>query len=429
MREDFLHYLWQFKKFAFAKAKTTHHQAIEILKVGHHNLLAGPDFFDARIRIDETIWVGNVEIHSKASDWYRHNHETDPAYDNVILHVVWESDVEVYTQNNTPLPTLVLKEYVDPDLLSNYKKLFARHANGFINCEVDFNTVPTYTFDNWVERVYLERLERKVTEIEILLQNSANDWEAVLFKMLARNLGTRINGAAFTEMADQIPYTVIRKLANEKGSLEALFFGICNLIPQENPDMYATKLMNQYKFLQAKFNITQGINQQVQFFKLRPVNFPTLRLSQLASLYEGKKNSFAQVIALERKAEFYTFFEVAASTYWDTHYNFGKSHNKRIKKLSKSFIDLVLINTIIPLKFAYARAHNEDIDQKLIALIQSIKAEKNTVVERFKTLRPIKNTALHSQSMLQLYSAYCTQNKCLQCAVGNYLISQSATGK
>tara|TARA_R110002020_G_scaffold338105_2_gene553459 strand:- start:632 stop:1921 length:1290 start_codon:yes stop_codon:yes gene_type:complete len=422
MKEDFLHYLWKFKKFEFSNVLTTTGETIEILNVGQHNNLAGPDFFNARLNINGQIWAGNVEIHLKSSDWYAHNHEQDNNYDNVILHVVWDDDVDVYGVGNRALLTLNLKDYVQPELLNSYKKLFDRQKNQFINCENDFKNVENYLLENWLERLYFERLERKVSEIEVLLKESSNDWEAVLFCMLARNFGTKVNGASFTEMAKRIPFSVIRKVSRS-GKLEPLFLGFANILPQENLDKQSADWKKDYDFLKAKFNLQSGLDQSIQFFKLRPDNFPTIRLSQLARLYEQEDQLFHKLISFTTTKEFYNLLSVQASQYWETHYNFSKAHDKRVKKISKSFIDLVVINTIIPIKFAYAKYKDLDIEDELIELITSLKSEKNTITGHFYKLRPIRQNALNSQALIQLKNEYCDKNLCLKCAVGSFLIS------
>ena len=301
MKEDFLHYLWKFKKFDFIGATTTQGQELQVLKPGMHNHLAGPDFFNAQVRIDGQLWAGNVEVHLKSSDWYAHHHERDTAYENVILHVVWEHDVDVYDRTNRALPTLELRHFVKKDILSNYFRLFSRSQKKFINCERDITEVPIPVMDTWMERLFFERLERKVGEIDLLLQESANDWEAVLFKMLARNFGTKINAGSFMEMARLIPFSTIRKCRGNNGQLEAMFLGACDLLPPETQDVHVQGLKKEYEFLKVKFGVSQKISQPVQFFKLRPQNFPTIRLSQLAKLYEQEDSLFSRLISAKAK--------------------------------------------------------------------------------------------------------------------------------
>ena len=224
MQEDFLHYIWKLKKFDTSDLKTTNNEVVEIVSVGEHNQNSGPDFFNSQLKIGNQFWAGNVEIHIKSSDWFVHNHEIDSAYDNVILHVVWEHDTEVFRKDNTEISTIELKKYVSKTALENYQKLFSK-SDTWINCENDFKSVDDFTISNWLERLYFERLERKSNEIEKLLKSSSNNWEAVLFKRLAKNFGLKVNGESFLSLANSIEFSIIRKQQSNLLSLEALLFG------------------------------------------------------------------------------------------------------------------------------------------------------------------------------------------------------------
>lgn len=424
MREDFLHYLWKFKKFAFAKAHTTAHQSITLHAVGQHNHGAGPDFFNARLSIDDQEWAGNVEIHLKSSDWYAHGHETDAAYTNVILHVVWEHDVAIYRADNTPIPTLVLADYVSAGQLESYQELFAQQDQRWIHCENDIAAVPDHIWEHWQERLYIERLQHKTERIKALLQESNNDWEHVLFIMLARNFGTKVNGASFESLAKTIDFSVVRKCAQEPFRLEALLLGAGSLLPEGSVDSYALQLEGEYEFVQHKFKIQELGVLPIHFFKLRPANFPTIRLSQLAMLYHLVPGLFQKLMQESSLSKIYELLAVQAPSYWDTHFNFGKSQTKRPKKLTKAFIDLLLINTVIPLKFAYNQHLGKEKHEEILELITQINPEKNSIVQKYNALKPKAVSAMQSQAVLQLKSEYCSQHKCLQCAVGNWLIGK-----
>lgn len=424
MREDFLHYLWKYKKFAFAKAQTTTNQSITLLSVGQHNYESGPDFFNARLSLDDQEWAGNVEIHIKSSDWYAHGHETDAAYENVILHVVWEYDVDIYRADNSAVPTLVLQEYVSKEQLLSYKNLFAQQDKRWIHCENDLMEVPDHIWDHWQERLYLERLQDKTERIKELLVTCNNDWEHVLFIMLARNFGTKVNGASFESLAKAIDFSVIRKCAQEPFRLEALLLGVGGLLPVDSVDSYALQLEGEYEFVQHKFTLDRDGVLPIQFFKLRPANFPTIRLSQLAMLYHKVPGLFQRFMKESSLEGMYEILLVQASTYWDTHFNFGKSQTKRPKKLTKAFIDLLLINTVIPLKFAYNQHLGKEDHQELLLLIEQIKPEKNTIVQKYDCLRPKTTSAMQSQALIQLKNEYCSKHQCLQCSVGNWLLGK-----
>ena len=423
MQEDFLHYIWKLKKFNTADLKTTNKEVVEIVSVGEHNYNSGPDFFNSQLKIEDQLWAGNVEIHIKSSDWFVHNHEIDSTYDNVILHVVWENDTEVFRKDNTEIPTIELKKYVSKTALESYQKLFSQ-ANTWINCENDFKSVDDFTIINWLERLYFERLERKSQDIEKLLKASSNNWESVLFIMLAKNFGLKVNGDSFLSIANSIDFSIIRKQQSNLASLEALLFGQAGLLENDIQDTYFMELANEYEFLIQKFGISNTNVTPLQFFRLRPPNFPTIRLSQLANVYYQHQNIFSKIIEINAIEDFYELFNVGTSLFWETHYTFGKASKKSKKVITKSFIDLLLINTIIPIKFSYAKHIGKLNEEPILNLIQEIVLEKNSIVEKFNELKTISKSALHSQAWIQLKNEYCDKNKCLQCAIGNRLLNR-----
>jgi hypothetical protein len=421
MQEDFLHHIWKFKKFQTQNLKTETNETILINSVGQHNFNSGPDFFNTKLKINDQLWAGNVEIHIKSSDWYLHNHEQDPAYDNVILHVVWEHDTEIFRKDNTPIPTLVLRDFIDFTLLNNYKKLFSKQ-NNWINCENDFASTDSFVMNNWLERLYFERLERKADTIEVLLEESKNNWEAVLFKMLAKNFGLKVNGEAFFSLAQSVDFSVVRKAQSNLQSLEALLFGQANLLSDSIEDAYFIALSKEYAFLKQKFQLKENQVLPLQFFRLRPPNFPTIRLSQLANLYYEHQNLFSKIIELDKLEDFYTLFNVSTSAYWETHFTFKKESKKSTKVITKAFTDLLLINTILPLKFCYAKQKGQDIDALIVEIASKIHSEKNSIIDAFNKLKKVSKSAFQSQALLQLKNEYCVKNKCLQCAIGNSLL-------
>lgn len=422
MKEDFLHYIWKFQKLTGSHFYCVHGENLQIRHPGIHNFQSGPDFFNAQLIIDNQFWAGNVEIHLKSSDWYVHRHEEDSAYENVILHVVWEHDMEIYRADNSPIATLVLKPYTSSLILNNYNKLFSKHRK-WINCEDDFPTVDEFVISNWLERLFIERLERKEFQIKKELQALKNHWEALLFRMLCKNFGLKINGESFLSLAHSIDFSIIQK-ATDIEQLEALFFGQVGLLNPEKQDAYYQNLRKEYAFLKHKYHLQNTSVIPPQFFRLRPPNFPTIRLAQLAALYIKFKNLFYQVIEAGSLEEFYQIFDLSASEYWDNHYNFEVSGAKRKKKLTKDFIHLLLINTIIPLKFIYARETGKDISEELLTLASSIPSEENSIIKKFNSIRKVSENAIHSQALIQLKTAYCDQNKCLDCAIGNHIIGR-----
>lgn len=423
MQEDFLHYIWKHKKFRFNNLKTTTAKSIVVTSVGQHNFNSGPDFFNAKIKIGEQLWAGNVEIHINSSDWFLHSHEQDKTYDNVILHVVWEDDTEVFRKDNTAIPTLQLKDVVDVSMLNNYEKLFAKQ-NKWINCENDFASTDNFILSNWLERLYFERLERKSKTIKTLLDASKNDWESVLFKMLTKNFGLKVNGESFFSLAQSIDFSLIRKTQSNPQVLEALLFGQAGLLEKDIEDAYYSGLTDEYEFLKQKFGIKNNQVLPLQFFRLRPPNFPTIRLSQLANLYSKHQNLFSKVIELNKLEDFYELFKVSTSEFWKTHYTFQKESKSSTKTLSKSFVDLLLINTILPIKFSYAKQKGEEVDSEIIKLATAIASEKNNIISAFNNLKKVSKSSLDAQALIQLKTEYCDKNKCLKCAVGNQFLNR-----
>lgn len=423
MQEEFLHYIWQNKKLNVLQLKTTQHEPLEIISGGMINFHSGPDFFNGMLRIGGQLWAGTIEIHIKSSDWFLHNHEQDSAYDNVILHVVYEHDTEIFRRDNSVIPTLELKQYISKGLLDNYKNLFSKKQK-WINCEQDFKAVSMFIIDHWLELLYFERLEKKSQAIEHLLEASKNDWEAVLFKLLTKNFGLKVNGEAFFSLANSLDFSVVRKSQSELELLEALFFGQAGLLEEEGHATYYLQLQNEYRFLKQKFQLdNQGVL-PMQFFRLRPPNFPTIRLSQLANLYQKEPQLFSKVMTYDKLSDLYALFEVETSAFWNTHFTFKKVSKQQVKKTSKPFIDLLLINTIIPLKFCYAKKNAKDINQTVMDIMNSIASEKNIIIDAFNQLLPISETALQSQALIQLKSEYCDKHKCLKCAIGNTLLNK-----
>lgn len=422
MKEDFLHYVWQFKKFDVLDIKTVHGDAITIVNSGQYLQQAGPDFFNAQLTIGNQKWAGNVEIHLKSSDWYIHSHETDTAYDNVILHVVWEHDTEVFRQDNTEIPVLELKHYVSKDILSSYNALAT--AKSWIYCEKELEGMDAFVLSNWKERLFFERLERKAAPILQQASATGNDWEAVLFSFLAKSFGLNTNGDTFYKIAQSLPFAVVRRESFEFENLEALFFGRAGLLDAAHEDMYFKDLQSRYDYICHKYRLDEVYIDPLQFFKHRPDNFPTIRLSQLVQLYHKHQNLFSKITESTSIADIYKIFDVQASPYWQAHYTFDKESPKKRKALTSSFVDLVIINTIVPFRFAYDRSTGKENPESLLSLTQSITPEKNAVIDKFRQFKVGVQSAYDTQSLLQLKKEYCTHKRCLQCAVGLELLKK-----
>jgi len=420
MKEDFLHCLWRFKKFDTSNLETSNKEQITIIDTGQYLELAGPDFFNAQIVIGNQKWAGNVEIHLKSSDWYVHHHERDQAYENVILHVVWEHDAEIFSKNNAEIPVLELKHYVPKDTLNNYQSLMA--PKSWIYCEKQLKEINDFTFENWKERLFLERLERKSFSIQDVFETLNKDWEAVLFSLLAKNFGLNTNGESFLKIATSIPFQIIRKESAEVENIEALLFGRSGLLDVDKEDNYFQDLKFRYFYLLHKYQIEKTTIAPLQFFKHRPDNFPTIRLSQFANLYFKQHNLFSKLMTLKSTKEIYGILDVAVSTYWQNHYQFDKESPKKKKQLSKAFIDLIIINTIVPIQFAYYKNQNKEIYEDIVELSNEVAPESNAIIEKFFSFGIKSENAFSTQALLQLKNEYCNKGKCLECAIGTELL-------
>ena len=426
IQEDFLHYLWKFQFFTHKKLKTFNGETIQIYKAGDHNKNSGPDFFNAKMLIADQLWAGNIEIHVKASDWYLHHHEEDSSYDNVIMHVVWEKDVDIYRENNSVIPTLELQSFTSQNLLFNYRKLLSKKSS-YIHCENDISKVDKFVLNNWLEKLYIEKLIYKSDLISALLTQTNNDWEAVLFKLLAKNFGLKVNGEAFLNLANSFDYAVFRKVQNNLQKTEALLFGQAGLLQEDFQNGYFQDLKKEYQFLSLKYRLEPLYKNQFQFFRLRPNNFPTIRIAQLANLYLVHKNLFSKILNKKSLKDFYSIFSIGVSEFWKSHYNFNSVSKRSFKFLTKPFIDLLLINTIVPLLFVYNKQSGKLNEEKLFDLIKQMKPEKNNIIREFDHLKINAKNSFETQALLHLKNEYCDKHLCLQCAVGNVLLKKRSS--
>lgn len=417
MTEDFLHYIWKFKRFNNFNFKSVTGESIHIIESGIHNHNSGPDFFNAKVRIDDQVWAGNVEVHIKSSDWYKHGHECDTAYGNVILHVVWTYDKLVSRPDGSELVTVELKNYVNPLLIESYSELIA--SKSWINCGNSFGAVSDLVLYNWIERLFIERLEHKSKYIQELLVSTQNNWDAVLFILLCRYFGSFVNHDSFESCARSIGFSVVNKSRHHLNDLEALFYGQLNMLQPNKVDNYHDELRNNYKHLKRKFKLsTQGIL-PIKMSRLRPANFPTIRLGQFAALYHEQCHLFSKLIKANSRHELHDLFEIKASAYWNTHYTFGKPSSMKEKVVSTAFKDLLIINVVIPLKYVYMKFTSRLNADELINLVAALPSEVNSTVRQFQRLKVIPSTGLFSQGLLQLKTEYCDKNACLSCSIAH----------
>ena len=423
MKEEFLHFLWQYKLFNSTNLISVKREIVEVIDSGSYNTNSGPDFLNAKLKIDEQLWVGNVEIHIKSSDWYAHHHEKDVNYDAVILHVVWEHDSDVFMKNNHPIPTVELQSFVQKEVLANYKKLFLKEQR-WIPCEKQIAETSSFILNNWLERLYFERLENKSVVIKELLQKFNNNFEAVLFQLLAKNFGLKVNREAFLQLAQSFDFSVLRKVRFNEEQLSALLFGQAGFLEQELEEAYYLQLQKEYAYIRHKYRLEPVAKHRFQFFRMRPNNFPTIRIAQLIALYNKYQNLFSRLIDVNKVESFYDLFTGEVNDFWKTHYTFETASKKTDKRLSKSFIDLLIINTIIPLKFVYEQARGEVDQEGLLQLIKQLKPENNSIISKFLELKIKANNAFESQALLELKNNYCAKKCCLQCAIGSKLLKK-----
>ncbi len=422
MKEDLLHFIWKYQRFSKSELKTTDEQSLVVHKLGTHNTdLGAPDFLNAQISIGGQRWAGNIEIHVKASDWYAHSHQNDPNYSSVILHVVWEYDVEVFNMHDQVIPVVELSHFVQPQLLEEYKTL-SKNKKGWIPCESLLINIDDFTWNNWLERMFIERLEYKSVLVHQLLKETNNDWEAVCFALLAKSFGGNINGDDFVNVALSIPSTIFQKTNNET-VLEAIFMGQSNMLIDSIDDPYYKILQKEFQFARYKYQLDVLKTVKMNFFKLRPPNFPTIRISQLTSLYAKNSNLFNKLIQENELSKIYDLMSCNATDFWDTHYTFNKSSTKRVKKLSASMIDLVIINAILPLRFTYQKHYGKFEEERFLNFFKDLKPEQNTVVNKFRSLGKEVFNAVDSQAIIHLKKKYCDNKKCLECNIGCKILS------
>ncbi len=421
IKEDFLHYVWRLKRFNFIELHTTEGEPIQLVYVGELNTDAGPDFTNARIKIGDTLWAGNVEIHVQSSEWIRHQHQEDMAYDNVILHVVLEEDRPIFRKNGKRIPCLELKKIIPPQLSKNYLRLLNNEQ--WIPCQHQFSKVSEITKNIWLDRLLVERLEQKIEIIHQSLDNNKYDWEASFYQMLARSFGMKVNMEPFELLAKSVPLSVLGKHKNFLLQLEALLFGQAGMLSNDFEDHYPQKLKREYLFLQKKYSLEPILSESWKLLRMRPANFPTIRLAQLAHLLFQSTHLFSKILAAKNVVELEHMFDVNVSSYWYTHYVFDKISPKRKKKLGKRTVHLLIINTIVPFLFAYGKRKAEDkyID-KALQLLEELPPEQNSQINQWKALGYLPQSAYQSQALLQLKKTYCAKHRCMECSIGNAIM-------
>jgi hypothetical protein len=416
MTERLLQFIWQFQYFNKGELTTRQGENLLVISPGQYNTNQGPDFLEAKVRIGNTTWAGNIELHFKTSDWEKHNHHHDDNYNNVILHVVWEHDLS----QQTSIPVLELKERVSKILLERYDELIK--TINFIPCERSIHLVKAIIWKGWKERLLAERLIKKSKTVERYLLQSNYHWEEVFWWLLSRNFGIKVNADAFEEMARSIPLAILAKHKNQVHQVEGLLLGQMNLLSRNFGENYPKMLKKEYEFYKKKYHL-RSISRLPFFLRMRPGNFPTIRLAQLAMLVVDSTHLFSKIKDAVSVDEIKKWFGVTANDYWHYHYRFDELSSFRKKKLGAFMIDNVIINTIVPMLFAYGDYHHEEkYKQKALRWLEETAAESNLITKGFSRLNIENKNAFDSQALIELKNEYCDRKRCLDCSVGNAIL-------
>jgi hypothetical protein len=419
MTESFLHYVWQFQYFAKEDLCTASGETVSVYHPGTRNPHAGPDFFNARIRIDGIDWVGSVEIHTNAAAWFEHKHDNDRAYDNVILHVVWKDDKKILRKDGSLLPALELKSRIDPSLVLHYRKLI--NTGEEIPCRASLARIPSITKLSMLEKALMGRLELKAEQIRVMYERNNHDWEETAYQLLCRNFGFKVNADPFQQLAQSLPYKVVLRHADHLLQVEAMLFGQAGFLEEKREDPYYAKLKREYTLLDRKYNLEERQLKKAQwrFLRLRPANFPTLRLAQLSALLAHQKNIFSRIMEATTYRDLIALFSAKQSVYWQHHYQFFKGMDEEVPAIGVSSIDTLIINTVVPLLASYGRMHDEQqLVDRAVEILQHISPEDNVIIKRWHAVGLRTQSAADSQGLIELHNNFCQKRRCLECTIG-----------
>ncbi len=419
--EQLLHYIWKYKLYTDQVFVSSDGDEIEIIDTGMLNSNAGPDFFNSKIKIGNKTWAGNIEIHKSSSDWKRHKHHTDPAYNSIILHVVEKIDCDIYTQDERKIPQIAIR--IPDRVASNYTQLLT--SNFTIPCTNNLKNIPKIHLNNWLYALLVERLERKTNDIYTMLDRFNNSWDETFYVLLSRNFGFGLNSEVFERLALSLPYFYIQKHSDNIFQVEALLFGQAGLLEDETIiDDYFLQLKKEYQFLRKKYTLNNLDGYLFKSLRVRPQGFPQVRIAQLAAVLQQSKRLFSQTLNREDENMIRLFFHINASEYWQTHYTFDKTSAKKTKFPGDSSINVILINTVVPILFAYGKKNDvEKYCTRALAILENLKPEQNSLITEFKKhgINPLN--AADTQALIQLRREYCDQHKCLYCKVGYQILS------
>jgi hypothetical protein len=424
MKEEFLHYLWKYSLYNPASLIDKNGNKIVVIHPGQYNRDAGPDFFNSRITIDGMEWAGNVEIHTKSSHFDNHGHNTDPAFNNVILHVVAEYDRIVFNAKGEEVLTVSIG--FDEELYDKYQNLL---NNPFtIACQEEIGRLDKFYIRQWLNSLLIERLMEKTESINRIFLETGSDWEETFYRLLSRYFGFRVNTEPFEMLATALPYRLIRKHADSIFQIEALLFGTAGMLQVDlfrnaHTDEYYRRLMKEYEMLSVKYSLLSLHGWLWKFSRLRPVNFPTVRISQLAAMLSAAGGIFSKALEADNINVLKGVFEVSASEYWNDHYLFGKKSKKVTKNTGSQATDILLINAVIPMLFFYGKSRdNKEISEKALDFLENIQPEVNIIIQEWKSAGIISESAFYSQALIQLRNNYCKKRRCLECRIGSKLI-------
>jgi len=418
MTERLLQFIWQFQYFNKSELQTTAGEALQVIFPGNYNTNQGPDFNDAKIKIGKTTWAGNIELHLLSSDWKKHKHQNDKNYNNVILHVVWEDDFPDYN-----IPVLKLNNRVAKILLQRYEELM--NAQGFIPCERTIASIKPIVLQSWKERLLAERLIRKSVIVETFLNQNNRHWEETFWWLLAKNFGIKINADAFEAMARSISVNILAKHKNQIHQLEALLMGQANLLDDKFKEDYPLMLKKEYEFHKTKYKLKAGSINSF-FLRMRPANFPTIRLAQLAMLIHQSEHLFSKIKEADSLKDIKNWLDVTANDYWHYHYRFDETSSFKKKNLGTAMTNNILVNTVCTVLFAYGHFHNEQkYKDRAIQWLEEITAESNSITKGFQQFGLQNKNAHDSQALIELKNEYCSKKKCLDCAIGNALLKNN----
>lgn len=421
MTEKLLQFIWQFQYFNRSGLTTTGGEAVQIIHPGQINFNQGPDFINARIKIGTTGFFGSIELHLATSHWKQHRHDGDENYRNVILHVVYQNDLP---ETIADIPVLELQQKIPFHLLQQYERLM--HTAGFIPCQDSINEVSDIIWSSWKERLLAERLTRKAAGVLHLVGQTKGHWEEVLWRMLARNFGAKVNGEAFEAVAATLPVTILAKHKQSIHQIEALLMGQAGLLNRDYEDDYPKLLRGEYNFLSKKYNL-KSIHLPVHFLRMRPGNFPTIRLAQLAILVQQSAHLFSKILEAAEPHELMKNWDVTANDYWHYRYTFDQPSAYKKKNLGRSMIENCFINTVATVLFAYGLYHNEETyTRKALRWLEALPAEQNSIIKGFTGLGVKAASAFDTQALIELKNNYCNEKKCLQCAAGNAILKIGA---